>query len=127
MSIGLAIINLFNFLGASVFVTVGQALLTEGLVRRLRPILPDLDTSTLADGGATTLRTTVPADQLPAVLNAYNDSMKSIWYLLLGLACLIFVAGWGMEWKSVKQSKPNIEGAKTASEEEMQAMNEKAG
>jgi hypothetical protein len=32
----------------------------------------------------------------------YNDSLRSIWYLGLGLACLVFVAAWCFEWKSVK-------------------------
>lgn len=105
VSTGVAILSLFNFLGASVFVAVGQALLQNKLVKKLKPIIPDVDPSTLANAGATTFRTTVSSDQLPAVLNAYNDSIRSIWYLGLGLACLVFVASWGMEWKSVKQPK----------------------
>lgn len=105
VSIGLAIINLFSFLGASLFVTVAQTLLTNTLVKNLTSILPDLNPGTLADGGATTVRNMASSDQLPAVLKAYNNSMKNIWYLALGLACLVFVVSWGMEWKSVKQQK----------------------
>lgn len=107
VSIGVAVLSLFNFLGASIFVAIGQALLQNKLVKELKPILPDVDPSTLANAGATTFRTTVPEDQLPAVLRAYNESIRSIWYLGLGLACLVFVASWGMEWKSVKQQKTN--------------------
>lgn len=108
MSTGIAILSLFNFLGASIFVAVGQALLQNKLVKKLEPILPNLDPSTLANAGATTFRTTVPKDQRPAVLDAYNDSIRSIWYLGVGLACLVFLASWGMEWKSVKKQKTNI-------------------
>lgn len=101
--------NLFSFLGGSIFVTAGQALLEEQLAKNLKPILPDLDASSLANGGATTIRNMVTADQLPAVLVAYNDAIRNIWYLGLGLACLVLLASCGFEWKSVKPSKKQDE------------------
>lgn len=117
MSIGVAVLSLFNFLGASVFVAVGQALLQNKLVKELRPILPNVDPSTLANAGATTFRTRIPSSQLPAVLKAYNDSIRSIWYLGLGLACLVFLGSWGMEWKSVKQQKNSAKQEEVLDEE----------
>lgn len=110
VSTGLAVLNLFNFLGASIFVTVGQTLMENGLIKRLHKIIPNLDPSSLANGGVTTVRTSVPRDKLPAVLEAYNDAMKSIWYLAIGLAGLVFVVSWGMEWRSVKEQKKDVEG-----------------
>lgn len=89
--------------------TAGQALLEEQLAKNLKPILPDLDASSLANGGATTIRNMVTADQLPAVLVAYNDAIRNIWYLGLGLACLVLLASCGFEWKSVKPSKKQDE------------------
>ena len=41
--------------------------------------------------------------KLDFVLQVYNDSMRSIWYLGLALACLVFVTSFGFEWKSVKK------------------------
>lgn len=103
--------------------TVGQALLEDGLVKRLRPILPDLDPSSLANGGATSLRNMVSAEQLPLVLEAYNASIKSIWYLALGLGCLVFVVSWGMEWKNVKPQKSKSKsGDEEAAEADTDAM-----
>ena len=75
------------------------------LVKGLGGTIPNLDASTLANGGATSLRNMVSKDMLPFVLDVYNDSIRSIWYLTLGLACLSFVASLGMEWKSVKARK----------------------
>lgn len=109
VSTGLAILNLFNFLGASLFVTVGQTLFEDGLIQRLRSIIPDSNPSSLTNGGAASIRNLVPRDQLPVVLNAYNNSMKSIWYLAIGLAGLVFVVSWAMEWKSVKKQKLDVE------------------
>ena len=120
VSIGLAIINLFSFLGGSVFVTAGQALLEDQLVKKLRPILPNLDPSSLANGGATAVRNLASTDQLPAVLAAYNDAIRVIWYLGIGLSCLVLIAGCGFEWKSVKPAKKKdeveISGAGSATE-----------
>lgn len=105
VSIGIAIVNLFSFLGGSVLVTAGQALLEDELYKRLSPLIPNLDRTSLANGGATTVRDLVPMDQLPAVLVAYNGSMRDIWYLGLGAACLGFIATCFFEWKSVKDTK----------------------
>jgi hypothetical protein len=44
------------------------------------------------------------------VLAAYNDSLRSVWYLALGLACSILLASFGMEWKNIKELKPKPEG-----------------
>ena len=105
VSIGLSLLSFIIFLGGSVFVTVSQTLLEKKLIEGLEAIIPNLDPSTLADGGATTLRSMVSDDKLSAVLDVYNDSIRSIWYLAFALSCLTFVASLGMEWKSVKQGK----------------------
>ncbi|KAK9780391.1 putative Major facilitator superfamily (MFS) profile domain-containing protein [Seiridium cardinale] len=105
ISIALSLLNFVNFLGSTIFITTSQTLLEGELVRGLGGIIPNLDASTLANGGASSLRSMVPADMLPVVLDVYNNSIRSIWYLALALACLSFVASLGMEWKSVKAKK----------------------
>lgn len=106
VSIGLAIINLANFLGSTLFVTVAQALLQSKLVASLRPILPNANLSEIASSGATTLREGVSGTQLRAITVAYNDAMRSVWYLALGLSFLILLSSFGMEWRSVKGESP---------------------
>ena len=105
VSIGLSVLNFSSFLGGSVFVSVSQTLLQSKLVEGLKPIIPDLDSSMLANGGATSLRSMVSEDKLQSLLDVYNDSMRSIWYLCLGLSCLVFLASFGFEWKSVKEQE----------------------
>jgi hypothetical protein len=105
ISIALSLLNFVNFLGSTIFITTSQTLLETRLVERLSGIIPNLNASTLANGGATSLRDLVSADMLPAVLDAYNDSIRSIWYLALGLSCVSLVASFGMEWKNVKDKK----------------------
>jgi len=104
-SIGLSVLQFGSFLGGTVFVTVSQTILENQLVKGLAGIMPDLDPSTIANGGATSLRNMVSSEELPVVLGVYNDSMKSIWYLGLALACWVFLASFGMEWRSVRKEK----------------------
>jgi hypothetical protein len=106
-SIGLSVINLANFLGSTIFVTVGQALIQSRLVKSLRHILPDVDLSSLAQGDAISIRNLASSDQLPAVLGVYNDALCSVWYLSLGLSCLVLLGGFAMEWKNVKGKMKN--------------------
>lgn len=102
-------VNLFSFLGGSTFVTAGQALLEQELVKHLKPILLSLDPASLTNGGATTIRNTAAPEQLPTVLTAYNDAIRNIWYQGVDLAGLALLAMLGFEWKSVKQSKKKDE------------------
>ncbi|KAK6220660.1 hypothetical protein LQW54_002105 [Pestalotiopsis sp. IQ-011] len=109
MAIALSLLNFINFLASTVFITVSQTLLEAQLVRKLSAIIPNLDAASLANGGATSLRGMVSEDMVPVVLDKYNESMRSIWYLALGLACLGFVASCAMPWKSVKAKKDDNE------------------
>ncbi|XP_014551206.1 hypothetical protein COCVIDRAFT_42471 [Bipolaris victoriae FI3] len=106
LSIGYAVINQANFLGSTVFVTVGQALLQSKLAKLLEPILPDTDLKGIGSSGAISVREDAPAGQLGAVLFAYNDAIRSIWYLALGLSCLTLLASLGIEWGSVIGQSP---------------------
>ena len=105
VSVGLSLLNFVSFLAGSVFITASQTLLENKLAHRLEGLIPGLDTNALATGGATSLRSMVSKEKLSIVLDVYNDSIRSIWYLALGLSCLIFLASLGMEWRSVKKDR----------------------
>ncbi|KAJ5604681.1 hypothetical protein N7510_009835 [Penicillium lagena] len=107
--IGLSILTFLQFLGGTIFVTVCQTLLQTKLVQGLDGKVK-LDASAISNGGATTLRNEVSKDQLEFVLKVYNDSLTSVWYLTFGLSCLIFLASFGFEWKSVKKTEKKEEG-----------------
>lgn len=102
VSIGLSFLQFISFFAGSTFITVSQTLLENGLISGLKDILPDLDPSTISGGGASAVRDLVSSGQLTIVLRVYNEALRSVWYLGLGLACAVFVASWGFEWKSVK-------------------------
>ncbi|EXM15770.1 Tetracycline resistance protein TetA/multidrug resistance protein MdtG [Fusarium oxysporum f. sp. vasinfectum] len=103
--IGLSILNFLIFLGGTVFVTVSQTLLEGQLESRIAKYIPGVDINTLANSGATNLWNLVPSDKVDLVLKAYNDSMRSIWYLGLGMGCFALITSFGFEWKNVKAKK----------------------
>lgn len=111
VSVGFSVLNFFSFLSGTVFVTVSQNLLDNSLTSGLGDVVSNFDPATLTGSGATSLRSEVSAQELPEALDIYNDSMRKIWYLTLGLACIILVSSFGMEWKSIKKAKKtkNIE------------------
>ena len=103
---GLAVLQFVQSLFGTIFVTVCQTLLQNRLVQRLAPL--GIDGNAVANGGATSLRSLVPADKLPQVLDAYNDSLKGIWYAGLAMAILGFLASFGYEWKNVKEAEQKL-------------------
>lgn len=105
VSVGLSLLNFLSLLGGTIFVIVSQTLLENKLIQRLSRVIPNLKPSALTNGGATSLRSMVSEDKLSIVLDVYNDSIRSIWYLALALSCLTFLASVGMEWRSVKKEK----------------------
>ncbi|KAH4044316.1 hypothetical protein HBI55_206120 [Parastagonospora nodorum] len=107
VSVGLSIISLANFLGSTIFVTVAQALLQNRLVAELGPLLPGVDLRKIANSGAAFLRGATAPEMLPAVLGAYNNALRGVWYLALGLSGLVLLASFGIEWKNVKGDKAN--------------------
>ena len=105
ITIGITFLAFVQFLSGTVFITVCQTLLENKLVAGLMDKISGFDPSAIAGGGATSIRSIVPPAQVPLVLDIYNNSLRSIWYLALGLASLIFLASLGFEWKSVKKAK----------------------
>jgi len=84
-------------------------LLQNKLISGLDGRIPDFNAATLTQQGATSIRTLVAPEFLPLVLEVYNDAMKSIWYVGVGMAGLALLASLGFEWKSVKGEKKKQE------------------
>ena len=105
VAIGITLLAFIQFLGGTIFVAVCQNLLQNKLITGLTGKVTDFDPARIAKLGATSLRELVPTEQLPLVLDVYNDALRSVWYVALGLSCLIFLGSFGLEWKSVKKDK----------------------
>lgn len=100
--LGITIINFGNFVGGTIFVSICQALLSSTLRSQLSAKIPGLDVSKLSSVGATDLARLVEPGQLGLLREAYNEGVRQVWYVALGVSVFAFVASWGVEWKSVK-------------------------
>ena len=86
-------------LGGAVFLAVSQSIFIQELVRRLPIALPAASAQVLVGIGATDLRAIVPAEQLPAVLGAYNGAITTTFFVAVGTAALSVIPALGLEWR----------------------------
>ncbi|KAI9149910.1 MFS general substrate transporter [Paramyrothecium foliicola] len=106
---GLTMVNFMNFVGGTIFVSVSQVILTNTLTSKLRQIIPELDPSQVLGSGATDLSKAVAREQLPQLLEAYNEGLNHVFYCAMAVSCLAFIAACFLEWKTVKQPQINGE------------------
>lgn len=105
VSVGITLLTFVQFLAGTILITVCQTVLENNLAAGLVGKIPHFDPKSIASQGATSIRALVTPEQLPLVLQVYNDSLRPIWYIAVGLSGLIFLSSFGFEWKSVKKAK----------------------
>lgn len=115
VAIGASLMFFGQTLFGSIFTTVGQSVLDNQLANRLAGI-PGIDPTLIQGTGVTDLLRHIPAQYLPAVLEAYNGSLRKVFLVGLVMACLSVPASLAMEWRSVKKGgqpagKPDAVGA----------------
>ncbi|CAK5276200.1 unnamed protein product [Mycena citricolor] len=99
---GTSLLMFIQTLGGALFVSVGENVFTNKLVSGIATHAPHVDPALILRAGATSLRNTVPAADLPGVLIAYNDALVSAFYVSVAMGALSLFGALGMEWKSVK-------------------------
>jgi hypothetical protein len=100
-----ALMFFLQLFGASVFISVGESVLTNKLVSYISQNIPGVDAIATASAGATNIRTIIPSEYLQGVIQAYNDGLTDIFKIVLVMACLTTIGSVAMEWKSVKAKK----------------------
>jgi hypothetical protein len=103
--IGTAIVMFAQLLGGAIFVSVGQNVFTNRLLSNVISTVPDLDPSIVLQSGATNLVTSIPPQFLSGVIEAYNDSITTTFYVAVATGALSLFGAVCMEWKSVKGKK----------------------
>ncbi|EHY54262.1 hypothetical protein HRR83_008161 [Exophiala dermatitidis] len=104
VSTGASLMQFCQALGGAVFISVGNNLFDSHLEDNLHNI-PGIDIKSVVETGATDLRKMVPADELPRVLVAYSDALRTAFYLCIGLSCAMAFGAVTIEWKSVKKGR----------------------
>lgn len=86
-----AIILFFNSLGGAISISVAQNVFSNTLVKTVPKFTTGVDAHQIAESGATTLRSFVPADQLQGVLRAYAFAIDQAFILPIAVACAALV------------------------------------
>lgn len=120
VSTGVSLMLFAQSLGGALFICIGEAVFTNTLTTNLSPI-SGLNPKLIISTGATDLWNVVTAQDLPAVLVAYNGALSKAFIVAVAAACFTLVPVLGIEWKSVKGLKhggpsPPVEGSANSSE-----------
>jgi MFS transporter len=103
--IGTSIIFFFQTFGGALFMSVGQNTFIDKFISQLAKHVHNVNPN-IVFIGATSLRNAVPADTLPAVLQAYNFSVTQGPFLVSTItACISIFGAIGTEWRSVKEKQ----------------------
>ncbi|EFQ33168.1 major facilitator superfamily transporter [Colletotrichum graminicola M1.001] len=115
VSTGVSISFFAQQLGAAVFVSVGQSILSNLLVSELSGI-PGLPAQAIVKTGATNLHKAVPAEFLGDVVRAYNYACTRIFLAGMALSLATLICALCMEWKNIKKNKQQQRARQRASQ-----------
>lgn len=126
VAIGTAAVVAFQSLGGAIFVSVGNTILQNSLISAGRNnMLPGIDVQAVIDAGASAFRGVVTPEQLPALLQVYNDALRKVFICAIPLCGLAFVSSLFLEWRNVKdETEANEE--KRLNEKDMGSKRENA-
>ncbi|KAK7951028.1 efflux pump antibiotic resistance protein [Apiospora aurea] len=99
---GTAIVVFSQTLGGSLFVSVGQSVFTNQLVKSLASYVPSLNPAVVLAAGATNLQKTLPAGDLAGVQTAYSEALAKAFLIAVALSAISVVSCALNPWKSVK-------------------------
>ncbi|KAF2034714.1 MFS general substrate transporter [Setomelanomma holmii] len=102
VAIGTAIMMFTQTLGGALFISVGQNVFTNQLIKNLGTVVPDLDPKIVLAVGATELKNQIQKEFLPGVLTAYNLALTQTFYVSVAAASLSIIGAVFVEWKSMK-------------------------
>lgn len=91
--------------GGIIILSVAQNVFLSRLTHNLTTQVPGLNPNDVLGSGALGLIDRIPVEFRDQVLVAYNGALVNVFYIALGLTCLVVVSTLGIEWKSVKQGK----------------------
>ncbi|KAK1716486.1 major facilitator superfamily domain-containing protein [Colletotrichum lupini] len=100
--VGTAAVVASQALGGAFFVSIGNALFQNHL---LRASAPGVDIPAVIGAGVTAFRTVVPAEALPMMVSVYNDALRVVFTAAIPLAAISAIAACFMEWKSVNRAR----------------------
>lgn len=105
--IGIALVMFCQQLGGAIFVSVGQSVFTNQLVKGLKNVA-GISPAVVVNTGATDIRDVVDPSNLRRVLVAYNGALTKTFTVALAMSCLSIIGALCIEWKNIKPPKRKI-------------------
>jgi MFS family permease len=102
MPTGNALTIFFNTLGGAFSVSVGQNIFSNELAKQLEASVPPIVLEIVNLAGSTGLREAVPPQDLPAVLQSYNDAVTRTFIIPIVTGGIAFLISLWMPWGTVK-------------------------
>ena len=108
--VSLALLIFLQNLTAAVFLVVANAIFTQSLIKKLAQYAPSVSSQAAFEAGSSSdaVRKLVAPDrpwELEGVLDAYSESLKNIWLMMVAFASLSFFFAFGMGWIDVRKKK----------------------
>ncbi|KAL8828900.1 MAG: hypothetical protein Q9170_006399 [Blastenia crenularia] len=100
-----ALVLFFQTLGGSFFVAAGQAAFENRLLGVLPQKVPDVTPAQVVQTGATSLRDTFTAEQLPGIISSYLSGIHLSFALATGLVGFSLVAALLAPWRKIDAMK----------------------
>jgi MFS family permease len=102
--VGSAVVIFLRFLGSSIALPIAQSVFLNHLVADLTN-LPSVNPEDVIKGGVTELRRLVTPDQLPILLQDYNNAIINVFYIVVATTSLTIFSCFLIEWKTVRPKK----------------------
>ncbi|OBT92883.1 hypothetical protein VE01_08932 [Pseudogymnoascus verrucosus] len=98
---GTAVVTFMRFLGPAIFLPVAQNIFLSRLISKLANI-PGISAKTVLDGGATDIKSLATGDNLERLISDYNDSIVSVFYIVVATCSVTIFGSVLVEWRSLK-------------------------
>ncbi|KAK0633043.1 major facilitator superfamily domain-containing protein [Immersiella caudata] len=103
MAVGTAAVVASQSLGGAIFLSVGNSVFQNHLLKASADnILPGVNIKKVIDAGAAAFRELVPDDDLPIMLEVYNEALRKVFIVGIPLGALAAFISCFIEFKSVK-------------------------
>ncbi|KAI0801577.1 MFS general substrate transporter [Xylaria sp. FL0064] len=103
MAIATSVLSFAGTLSSSIFLVVGQSVFQNQFINNLVAKAPEVDAVSIFSQGPAALRALVTAEQLPEVLQVYNEAIIDTFYVGVAASALSIAGPIFMDWLSLKQ------------------------
>ncbi|KAI9778732.1 MAG: hypothetical protein M1839_007963 [Geoglossum umbratile] len=107
--VGTACVMFFQSLGGALFISIGQTVFQNGLIRGTHQFAPDIDPKLLLNAGATMIRTVLERagklNELQGAIEAYMVGLRDTYRVTIACCVVAFIAACFLEWRSVKEDE----------------------